>query len=45
MCVRYDESHAKDSWRQTGSLSSLHVRFINDNELCSVPDDRWNSSN
>ena len=21
------------------------VRFINDNELCSVPDDHWNSSN
>ena len=45
MCVRYRESHAKEPWRQRRSLSSLRVRFINDSELCSVPVDRWNSSN
>ena len=45
ICVRYRESHAKEPWRQARSLGSLHVRFINDNELCSVPDDHRNSSN
>ena len=40
------ENHmGKEPWRQTRSLGSLHARFINDNELCSVPDDHWNSSN
>ena len=45
VCIRYRESHAKKPWRQKRSLSSLQVRFINDNELCYMPDDHWNSSN
>ena len=45
MCGRYRESHAKEPRRQRRSLRSLQERFINDNELCSVPDDHSNSSN
>ena len=45
MCVLYRESQAKEWWRQIRSLSSLDVRLFKGNELRSVPDDHWNSSN